>query len=248
MPVSVRDFFEFLFNDGKGIKSSQIDGKIGREQLSDDFGYPDYLHVRSRYIAESNTVDIEILDGIITDFPVPCEIAFVVPRNMGRSLEPLYMSVNGAMRFRVQDISFGGVNARMLNPGCFHKIFITKLNRYLFTAALPARVQSWNIRLALSEDDILDVDEIQAGTTSGSEVIEAPSANLQSYVYIGVPDDTGDIEEITFGGFNRTSFYTKIIGTINDEDGTPYKWWRSFNRQNSDVISGEEFSIRQQGL
>ena len=92
------------------------------------------------------------------------------------------------------------------------------------------------VRAAVSPDENLSADEVDAGTSSRSPsvffphgyAIKTPAIDGPRYVFLGVPADGPDIVGIsTSSAGNNIDLFTRVPNSV-----AGYKWWRFQGRQN----------------
>ena len=80
-------------------------------------------------------------------------------------------------------------------------------------------------RAAISTDTTLSQAEYDAGTTSDTATITIPTWALGSrIVFLGVPEDEGDITDITQSGISEFNTWERVAGV-----SFGHKWWRKSN-------------------
>ena len=93
-------------------------------------------------------------------------------------------------------------------------------------------------RAAISTDETLEQTEVDAGTTSTSQAITMPTwSGGRRYLYIGVPEDEGDITGVKAGSIDVFVAWERVDGVL-----FAHKWWKTIATQ-SDVASGNKYNI-----
>ena len=93
-------------------------------------------------------------------------------------------------------------------------------------------------RAAISTDETLEQTEVDAGTTSTSQAITMPTwSGGRRYLYIGVPEDEGDITGVKAGSIDVFVAWERVDGVL-----FAHKWWKTIATQ-SDVASGSKYNI-----
>ena len=78
-------------------------------------------------------------------------------------------------------------------------------------------------RAAISTDTTLEQSEYDAGTNTDTNVITIPTwSGGRRYLFIGVPEDEGDITNISTGGIDVFSSWERVAGVV-----LAHKWWRT---------------------
>ena len=241
------DFFQFEFNDGRGIQMKQLSGLLTRDQLSPDAGLPVFVPSFT-YDASSNiligTINSRHPSGEETDHSevsaaeAPALILIQIPADLPRtentlSVELLDNTTNLDTLSLVDGLG-NTVDASNLAAGSIVPAFWTATS---LTVAGPLlmRPQDTTIRAAISEDAILTIAEINAGTSTTTDMLATPDwgAGVQRYVFVGWPADEDPITALLQGGFSDdlVAFETTTV----EVDG--YTWRRSVDTWDGEFSS-----------
>ena len=175
MAIPFRDFFEFLFNGGKGIRTNQLDGEITQAQLADDTGIREYVGESFTHDSVNNRItgNVRGLDTGDTFERYSRMIAFS-PDPLGRQSDALRM-VAHTVNLPLVDRDGQPVSARQITPGRLYEI-LQAFSAFAFIQPLGLRPQDYKILSAISEDETFTEAEILAGTESptDSNVLNTP--------------------------------------------------------------------------
>ena len=247
MPINLRDRLTFLFNGGKGIGTDQLDGTIENSQLADSSGIKTYFASGSVYTPASNTIAATIVGVDNSEVDTVSEFFFQAPGDMDRKADAMTLSIAGQNR-GLLDVQGNAISARQLTPDALYNVFRYFVNsglRYRMFEPLETRPQDYDIRAAVSEDTTFTDSEILSGTTSETAVITLPTWMTENhYVLVGVPDDTGDIIDLTLTGFSQFNGFARVAGA-RDVEGRDYKFWRSSNAF-IPAFSGQSYTVVQE--
>ena len=172
--------------------------------------------------------------GFEGDPPDPSLIVSVMPSDLPRGLTAITATIGG-VSFPLLDALGNPLTASQLTPGRLHVMCRTSA-AFQIMEPLGKRPQDFLIRFAHSGTVTLTEEQIAAGATSATGVIEAGEmyTSGRQYFYFGVPDGVADIAYIgkTLGydnlaGGNIIERFVKVAETVNDPLGVAYKWWRS---------------------
>ena len=103
---------------------------------------------------------------------------------------------------------------------------------YFLLGGISPRPPDYKIRFGLSLDATFTGKEMLDGTSSTTPTIVMPLYGQKSFCAWGVPDNTGDIIDVTQGGFSWFIALVRIPGTVI-VDGVDYKLWRTVELQNT---------------
>ena len=93
-------------------------------------------------------------------------------------------------------------------------------------------------RGAISTDVTLDQAEYDASTTTTDATLTMPTwSGGRRYLFIGIPEDEGDLTGISTGGIDIFNSWERVTGVI-----LAHKWWRTTDDQ-SDVASGVTYQL-----
>ena len=247
--IRFRDYIEFLFNSGRGIRTNQLDGDIDKDQLHDNAGKGVYVG-EFVYSAANNrfALNVQLLGN--AELPRGSVMYGRVPDATDRKNVGLTVSGQGLSGVALRDQGQRQVVARDLTPGCIHTIFryVGGAGDLLFTETLPKRPKDYKIALVISEDNQLtqaEADAASSTTVTGRYVnayVMDGGFTVRRYFFIGIPQDAPNLSEAYFGN-ETTGQYDgplNILGTnrsaqfVYDSqwdgitfEGSPYWWYRS---------------------
>ena len=175
MAIPFRDFFEFKFNNGRGIRTAQLDGEITQAQLADDTGIREYVGESFTHDSVNNRItgSVRGLDTGDTFERYSRMIAFS-PDPLGRQSDALRMVAHN-VNLPLVDRDGQPVSARQITPGRLYEI-LQAFSAFAFIQPLGLRPQDYKILSAISEDETFTEAEILAGTESptDSNVLNTP--------------------------------------------------------------------------
>ena len=227
MAITFRDFITFPFNGGRGIRGSQIDGRIDRANLPLGVGAGQNLFVATLMDYDSGTATITGEIDNLAAFPLGSLVYGVFPDTIDLSRVALSLDVDGTPR-PLLDIDGRTVWAAQLTPGRIYGLIRTT-DGLRFLEEFGVRPEPYFIRSAASLATTVTVAEILAGTRSTTQFIVLPQFTTPHYVQIGVADGTPDITDVlTSHNTSIFAFFQRVPGTVTVE-GVAYKWWRGMN-------------------
>ena len=103
-------------------------------------------------------------------------------------------------------------------------------------------------RSAISEDNMLEASEAQAGLSSMTNMVTLPNwgIGVLRHIFIGVPEDEDDISDIIFNGLSQFASYDPFVDGSDDAiiiEG--HKWWFTGVAQDGEFFSGIELEVVQ---
>ena len=151
-------------------------------------------------------------------------LPLVIPRT-GRDLTARIGSAS--MERPLVEIHGVRVTPRDMTPGCLHGLMVDS-DQARFIQPLHPRPQDFNLVVAWSDNDDLDIANTQGMESFSTPVITWPAytgSEASSRLLMGVPTDAPDIDRIDrIGGSGGLSNYVQT----NDDDrvgGIQYKWF-----------------------
>ena len=228
MPIVFRDYFEFPFNEGRGIKGSQI---------ALDIGLPDYYLGTLVHddVAHTLTGDVSGVDD--ADVSLLAFFFLTIPLVLPRTADSLSIVIAGRMTSLGTTVG-GAVAARDLTPGELLEVLRTTgaATRVRLVTTLNPRPQDWDAVLAWTDptaaDFVLRDADVAAGevfTTPDITVQDAPTGATRrnSILYIGVPEDARQIEAVTIPetGNVPTIAFNPQPGTTVEVNNVPFQWY-----------------------
>ena len=225
MAITFRDFITFPFNGGRGIRGSQIDGRIDRANLPLGVGAGQNLFVATLMDYDSGTATITGEIDNLAAFPLGSLVYGVFPDTIDLARVALSLDVDGTPR-ALLDIDGRTVWAAQLTPGRIYGLIRTT-DGLRFLEEFGVRPGRYFIRTAASLAPLVTVAEILAGNRSTTQFIALVPFTTPHYHQFGVPDNSPDITDIIIPatGASQFAFVQRVPGTVTVE-GVAYKWWR----------------------
>ena len=226
MAITFRDFITFPFNGGRGIRGSQIDGRIDRANLPLGVGAGSNLFIATLMDYDSGTATITGEIGNLAAFPLGSLVFGVFPKAIDLARVALSLDVDGTPR-PLLDIDGRTVWAAQLTPGRIYGLIRTT-DGLRFLEEFGVRPEPYFIRSAASLAPIVTEAEVLVGNRSTTDLIALVAFTTPHYHQIGVADRTPDITDVVDPASSQSVFayLQRVPGTVAVE-GVAYKWWRS---------------------
>ena len=227
MPLPRRDFLEFLFNGGRGLKMEQIDGvqthltSTGWDNVTD----PQHLIIGPTMAS--------VPDEMLLFFRLP----FTIPRTTRNLTARL-----GAQNRELPVVGIDGetITPRLLTPGALHGMLIDT-GGARFIEMLPPRPQdwimvgAWSYTPSVSPDtaSILSAAELADPTTTEYTVPDfmvpqapAGASSNTGRLFMGVPMDAPDLVRVERVGGSSDLVLEDVAGgeAPGLYNGVAYKW------------------------
>ena len=233
MPLPRRDFFEFLFNGGRGVRTSQLAGM--------------QLHAAAAsYDEANNRIVLLVVDLGTAELPDYALLYGRLPPTLPRKPDFLMVRAAGqggpSIAHELRQVDGGEVAIRDLTPNCLHGFFLSRgSGTFRIVDALSPRPQDFPLVLCwLPAGTTFPVPQadfeaaVAAGdssvSTSMTSTADIPTgAGLARVLAFGVPLDAPDIESAV-GYVTDTGIRPGSIARWTPWDGfryggTAYKWW-----------------------
>ena len=235
MPLPRRDFLTFLFNEGRGVQMSQIDGV--------------QTHLTSTAWDDVDDPQTLIIGPTLERQPDQMLLFFRLPFAIPRTDTALTARIGAANVERpVVGIDGGAVAPRDVNPGCLHGMLIDT-GAARFIEPLPPRAQDFDIVVAWADPagtgDFAAADVAAAGATFSTPDITIPAqypgtTNQTARLWIGIPEDAREIDRIVEDDNHAANLFNLRRDRTETAVwmGTQYKWWR-----HSNLAAGGEYLV-----
>ena len=221
MAISLRDFLTFPFNEGRGIRMSQVDGVQTHLVSSgwDDPDDPQHLIISPTLATQPD----QMLLFMRLPFAIPRTDRNLTARIGAQNVERPLVGING-----------GAVKPRELTPGALHGMLIDT-GAARFVEVLPPRPQDYTLVVSWLPQPPYDQAQFEAFVsdpanhgTSTTDMVTVPAwtgtdGNAQVGRVFGAPLDAPDLDFIETTSIVSSSRITPWDG--REFMGTPYKWW-----------------------
>ena len=236
MPIILRDYLDFPFNSGRGIRETQIDYGAGR--LRSYFG-------RSTYDAATNMMAVTVPG--YTGIPSrPSTLVWTAPGAgvLVRDGDPLWLTINGSTVLDLNSVDGVRVAARDITPGQLLSGVVGRATSTVtLVEPLGPRPQDFRVVIAWMPEPPFNtqaVFEAAVAANSAQSALDDPTVTLPAapsgvgdddlrFVAFGVPMDAPDIQAImSEPGHLGTATYGATRWPFADGfeyGGTAYKWF-----------------------
>ena len=190
----------------------------------------------------SDDVLTATITGLGASPPFPSVVYMITPSGLNRAADDLELRVNGDVsRVRsLVDFRGDGLTARDLDPAALYELLAhaSPAEQYRLTEPIPQRLQDFEVLVVWADTSTFALTAAaiagQSGSYSTPEItIPAAPAGVSptgsTRMFVGVPDDARDIEQIIRIGTSG-EFFVEPITATDAVGGVTYKWWQSVSQ------------------